>query len=158
MSTNTSNQFLANLTKYLQDLCHRYVKYEQFVMVTGNLYLTVDAEVSSIVVSEKLSKTSKTDGYDVNFSTKSFYSMGEINEGSESGLPISFVELKETSRNSNWHNISILSDKDSTLSKDESRFSSSYINQDLIMDQDACTPDNGAEGIYIIIYNLLYNG
>ena len=71
MNWETSVQFTSSLAKFLQSLCSGYVEFDNFVLISGHLCLSVDAGQNiSFVVNERLRKNK--DDHVVDFLSNTF--------------------------------------------------------------------------------------
>ena len=61
MDSESSTKFINSLAKYLQSLCNGCVNFNDWVQVTGHLYICVDTgKIVKYIVNEKLSKSLNT--------------------------------------------------------------------------------------------------
>lgn len=85
-SLTTSKSFISSLARHLQDLCSGCIEFEKYILVTGQLVVSVDAcEHRQYVINEKLFKT----GDSVSVMSNSFPSQTDFYEGSNAVVKVS---------------------------------------------------------------------
>ena len=77
-------QFISDLSKYLQNFCNGYVEFQNYVLITGQLFLRIDSDQAvEYVLNEKLCKIEN----EVNFHSSSFLSTHRQQQPAEELTP-----------------------------------------------------------------------